>query len=120
MTTSRRLNHTKWHCQYHVVFIPKYRKKAIYGGLREQLGAVLRQLALHRESRVEDGHRLVDHVHMLMSIPTKSSVAQVIGYLKGKSAIHIARELGDRPRNFVGTTFGRGGISSRPWVATRK
>ncbi len=70
MTTSRRQNHTKWHCQYRVVFIPKYRKKAIYGGLREQLGAVLRQSALHRESRVEDGHRLVDHVHMLMSIPT--------------------------------------------------
>jgi len=90
MTTSRRLNHTKWHCQYHVVFIAKYRKKAIYGGLREQLGAVLRQLALHRESRVEEGHLLVDHVHMLMSIPPKYSVAQVIGYLKGTSAIHIA------------------------------
>ncbi|TDI22017.1 MAG: IS200/IS605 family transposase [Acidobacteria bacterium] len=102
MTTYRRLNRTKWHCQYHVVCIAKYRKKAIYGGLREQLGAVLRQLALHRESRVEEGHLLVDHVHMLMSIPPKYSVAQVIGYLKGKSAIHIARELGDRPRNLVG------------------
>ena len=90
MTTYRSLNHTKWHCQYHVVFIPKYRKKAIYGGLREQLGAVLRQLALHRESRVEEGHLLVDHVHMLMSIPPKYSVAQVIGYLKGTSATHIA------------------------------
>ena len=71
MTTYRSLNHTKWHCQYHVVFIPKYRKKAIYGGLREQLGEVLRQRALHRESRVEDGHLLVDHVHMLVSIPLK-------------------------------------------------
>ena len=77
MTTYRSLNHTKWHCQYHVVFIPNYRKKAIYGGLREQLGEVLRQLALHRESRVEDGHLLVDHVHMLVSIPPKYSVAQV-------------------------------------------
>jgi len=105
MTTYRSLNHTKWHCQYHVVFIPKYRKKAIYGGLREQLGEVLRQLALHRESRVEEGHLLADHVHMLLSIPPKYSVAQVIGYLKGKSAIHIAREFADRPRNFVGQHF---------------
>ncbi len=95
----------KWHCQYHVVFIPKYRKKAIYGGVREQLGEVLRQLALHRESRVEEGHLLPDHVHMLVSIPPKYSVAQVIGYLKGKSAIHIAREFADRPRNFVGQHF---------------
>ena len=105
MTTYRSLNHTKWPCQYHVVFIPKYRKKAIYGGLREQLGEVLRQLALHRESRVEEGHLLVDHVHMLVSIPPKYSVAQVVGYLKGKSAIHIAREFADRPRNFVGQHF---------------
>ena len=104
MTTYRSLNHTKWHCQYHVVFILKYRKKAIYGGLREQLGEVLRQRALHRESRVEDGHLLVDHVHML-SIPPKYSVAQVVGYLKGKRAIHIARALADRSRNFVGQHF---------------
>jgi len=88
-----------------VVFIPKYRKKAIYGGLREQLGEVLRQLALQRESRVEEGHLLVDHVHMLVSIPPKYSVAQVIGYLKGKSAIHIARAFADRPRNYVGQHF---------------
>ena len=104
MTTYRSLNHTKWHWQYHVVFIPKYRKKAIYGGLREQLGEVLRQRALHRESRVEDGHLLVDHVHML-SIPPKYSVAQVVGELKGKRAIHIARALADRSRNFVGQHF---------------
>ena len=105
MTTSRSLNHTKWHCQYHVVFIPKYRKKAIDGRLREQLGAVLRQLALHRESRVEEGHLLVDHVHMLVSIPPKYSVAQVVGEFKGKRAIHIARALADRSRNFVGQHF---------------
>ena len=105
MTTYRSLNQTKWHCQYHVVFIPKYRKKAIYGGLREQLGEVLRQRALHRESRVEEGHLLVDHVHMLVSIPPKYSVAQVVGYLKGKRAIHIARALADRSRNFVGQHF---------------
>ena len=89
-----------------MVFIPKYRKKAIYGGLREQLGEVLRQRALHRESRVEDGHLLVDHVHMLVSIPAKYSVAQVVGELKGKRAIHIiARALADRSRNFVGQHF---------------
>ena len=105
MTTYRSFNQTQWHCQYHVVFIPKYRKKAIDGRLREQLGAVLRQLALRRESRVEEGHLLVDHVHMLVSIPPKYSVAQVIGYLKGESAIHIAREFADRPRNFVGQHF---------------
>ena len=105
MTTYRSLNQTKWHCQYHVVVIPKYRKKAIYGGLREQLGEVLRQRALHRESRVEDGHLLVDHVHMLVSIPAKYSVAQVVGELKGKRAIHIARALADRSRNFVGQHF---------------
>ena len=105
MTTYGSLNQTKWHCQYHVVFVPKYRKKAIYGGLREQLGEVLRQLALHRESRVEDGHLLVDHVHMLVSIPAKYSVAQVVGYLKGKRAIQSARALADRSRNFVGQHF---------------
>ena len=88
-----------------MVFIAKYRKKAIYGGLREQLGEVLRQRALHRESRVEEGHLLVDHVHMLVSIPAKYSVAQVVGYLKGKRPIHIARELADRSRNFVGQHF---------------
>ena len=98
-------NHTKWQCQYHVVFIPKYRRKAMYGGVRQQLGEVLRQLARHRESQVEEGHLLPDHVHMLVSIPPKYSVAQVIGYLKGKSAIHIAREFAGRSRNFVGQHF---------------
>ena len=105
MTTYRSLNHTKWHCQYHVVFIPKYRRKAMYGGLRQELGEVFRRLAAHRESEVEEGHLLPDHVHMMMSIPPKYSVAQVIGYLKGKSAIHIAREFAGRSRNFVGQHF---------------
>ena len=108
MTTYRSLNHTKWHCQYHVVFIPKYRRKAMYGGLRQELGEVFRRLAAHRESEVEEGHLLPDHVHMMMSIPPKYSVAQVIGYLKGKSAIHIAREFAGRSRNFR---------SSRRWGA---
>ena len=88
MNNYRSLNHTKWECQYHVVFIPKYRRKTLYGGLRHYLGDVLRRLAEQRESRVEEGHLLADHVHMLVSIPPKYSVAQVIGYIKGKSAIH--------------------------------
>ena len=91
MTSYRSLNHTKWACQYHVVFIPKYRKKAIYADLRRYLGDVLRRLAQRRESEVEEGHLMVDHVHLMLSIPPKYSVADVIGYIKGKSAIHIAR-----------------------------
>ena len=101
----RSLNHTKWACQYHVVFIPKYRKKAISEELRQYLGDVFRRLAERRESEVEEGHLMVDHVHMMLSIPPKYSVAQVIGYLKGKSAIHIVREFAGRPRNFVGRRF---------------
>ena len=101
MTNYRSLNHTKWACQYHVVFIPKYRRKALYGSLRRHLGEVLRGLARQRESQVEEGHLLADHVHMMVSIPPKYSVAQVIGYIKGKSAIHIAREFEGRTRNFV-------------------
>ena len=87
------------------MFIPKYRKKAIYGELRRYLGEVLRRLARQRESDVEEGHLLADHVHMMISIPPKHSVADVIGYIKGKSAIHIAREFAGRPRNFVGQHF---------------
>ena len=99
------LSHTKWECKYHVVFIPKYRKKAIYGAIRRRLGEVLRRLAAQRESKVEEGHLMPDHVHMMISIPPKYSVAQVVGYMKGKSAIHIAREFAGRKRNFVGQHF---------------
>ena len=99
------LNHTKWECKYHVVFIPKYRRKVIYGEIRRHLGEALRRLAEQRESRIEEGHLMVDHVHMMISIPPKYSVAQVIGYIKGKSAIHIAREFAGRKRNFVGQHF---------------
>jgi len=99
------LSHTKWECKYHVVFIPKYRKKRIYGEIRRRLGEVLRRLAEQRESRVEEGHLMPDHVHMMLSILPKYSVSQVIGYMKGKSAIHIAREFAGRKRNFVGQHF---------------
>ena len=99
------LSHTKWECKSHIVFIPKYRKKALYGALRQQLGEVLKQLAMQRESRIDEGHLMRDHVHMLVSIPPKYSVSQVVGYLKGKSAIHIARTFMGKPRNFTGESF---------------
>jgi putative transposase len=87
------------------VFIPKYRKKRIYGEIRRELGDVLRRLAQQRESRIEEGHLMPDHVHMMISIPPKYAVSQVIGYIKGKSAIHIARTFAGRKRNFVGQHF---------------
>ena len=99
------LSHTKWECKYHVVFIPKSRRKVLYGQLRQHLGEVFRELARQKESRVEEGHLHPDHVHMLLSIPPKSAVAQVVGYIKGKSAIHIARTYGGRQQNFVGEHF---------------
>jgi len=99
------LSHTKWECKYHVVFIPKYRRKALYGDLRRYLGEVFRELARQRESAIEEGHLMPDHVHMMISIPPKYSVSQVVGYLKGKSAIHIARVYGEQRRNFVGQHF---------------
>lgn len=99
------LSHTKWTCKYHVVFIPKGRRKALYGTLRPHLGEVFRTLAQQKESRIEEGHLLADHVHMMIAIPPKYAVSQVIGYIKGKSAIHLARVYGERRRNFVGQHF---------------
>ena len=93
MDNSLSLNHSRWECKYHVVWIPKYRKKTLYGEVRRYLGEVFRDLAKARESEVLEGHLMPDHVHMLISIPPKYAVAQVIGYIKGKSAIHIARKL---------------------------
>ena len=105
MDTFESLNHSVWECKYHVIFIPKYRRKVLYGQLRQHLGEVFRALAARRESRIEEGHLLPDHVHMLIAIPPKYAVAQVVGYLKGKSAIHLARVYGERKRNFVGQHF---------------
>jgi putative transposase len=96
------LSHTKWDCKYHVVFIPKCRRKVLYAKLRRQLGEVLHQLAKQKESRIEEGHMMSDHVHMMIAIPPKYAVSQVVGYIKGKSAIHVARVYGERKRNFVG------------------
>ena len=105
MDEAGNLNHTKWQCKYHVVFIPKMRRKALYGELRRYLGEVFRSLALQKESRIEEGHLMPDHVHMMISIPPKYAVSQVVGYIKGKSAIHLARVYGERRRNFVGQHF---------------
>ena len=99
------LSHSKWDCKYHVVFIPKCRRKALFGELRKHLGPVFRMLTEQKESRIEEGHLMPDHVHMLIAIPPKYAVAHVVGFIKGKSAIHIARTFMERKRNFVGQHF---------------
>ena len=105
MNSDISLNHSRWECKYHVVWIPKYRKKALYGQLRQYLGQVFKELARNRESEIVEGHMMPDHVHMLISIPPKYSVSQVIGFIKGKSAIHIARNYLGQKRNFTGQQF---------------
>ena len=99
------LSHTRWECKYHVVWIPKYRKKTLYKELRRYLGSTFRDLARQKESDVIEGHLLPDHVHMLVSIPPKYAVSQVVGYLKGKSAIQIARTYMGQKKNFTGQHF---------------
>lgn len=88
-----------------MIFIPKYRRKVLYGQVRPHLGEVFRKLAEQKESRIEEGHLMLDHVHMMISIPPKYAVSQVVGFIKGKSAIHMARTYGERKRNFVGEHF---------------
>ena len=92
-------------CKYHVVFIPKCRRKALFGELRKEIGPVFRELARQKECRVEEGHIMPDHVHMMLSVLPKYSVSQIMGFIKGKSAIHIARAYGGKKRNFVGENF---------------
>jgi putative transposase len=105
MDGTQSLSHTVWECKYHVVWIPKYRRKSLYEQLRKHLGQVLRELARQKESMIEEGHLMPDHVHMLISIPPKYGVSQVVGYIKGKSAIHIARTFLGRKKNFTGQHF---------------
>jgi putative transposase len=105
MDEKESLSHSKWECKYHVVFIPKCRRRTLYKELRSHLGEVFRRLASQKESRILEGHLMPDHVHMLISIPPKYAVSQVIGYIKGKSAIHMARVYGEKKRNFVGQHF---------------
>ena len=94
------LSHTKWDCKYHVVFIPKRKKKRIFGVLRRHLGELFHELAGHKESKIVEGHILGDHIPMCISIRPKYAVSNVVGYHKGKSAIQIARKYGGRRRNF--------------------
>ena len=103
--TSQSLSHARWNCKYHVVFVPKRRRKTLYGTIRKALGAIFHELARQKECRIIEGHLMPDHVHICIEIPPKHSVASVIGFLKGKSAIAIARQLSRRERNFTGEHF---------------
>ena len=103
--STENLKHTRWECKYHVVLIPKYRRKVMYGSIRQELGPIIRELAQQKESEVEEGHLMADHVHIKLSVPPKYSVSGVVGYIKGKSAIAIARKFMDRKKNFVGLSF---------------
>ena len=105
MRDYKSLSHSHWDCKYHVVWIPKYRKKVIFGKLRKYLGTVFHELAKQKECCILEGHLKPDHVHILIAIPPKYSVANVVGFIKGKSAIHIARNFGGRTRNFRGQSF---------------
>ncbi len=99
------LSHVRWYCRYHVVFVPKYRKRAIFGSLRKGIGGMLRQLCEQEGVELVEGHALPDHVHLCLSIPPKYSVAHTVGFLKGKTAIRIHREYLGRERNFTGYHF---------------
>ena len=114
MNNVQSLRHTVWECKYHVVWSPKYRRKRLYGEIRRYLGDVIRDLASQKECRVEESHLRSDHVHVLISIPPKHSVSQVVGFIKGKSAIHIARNYLGRRSNFTGQHFWARGY----WVST--
>jgi len=105
MNQLRSLCHSVWDCKYYVVWIPKCRRKVLYGRIRQKLGEVIRELARQRESLVLEGHLCPDHVHVYIAIPPKYAVSHAIGYIKGKSAIHIARTFGGRSRNFTGENF---------------
>jgi putative transposase len=99
------LSHSKWDCKYHVIFVPKYRRKTMFLELRQYLGPVFHELARQKECQIIEGHLLPDHVHMCIEIPPKYAVSSVIGFLKGKSAIAIARRFKGKQRNFEGENF---------------
>jgi putative transposase len=99
------LSHSKADCKYHLVFIPKYRKKVLYGKIRAFLAPLFHELAMQRGCKIEKGNMVQDHVHMLINIPPKYAVSEVIGYIKGKSAIAVARKFGGKQRNFNGEKF---------------
>lgn len=99
------LCHSRWDCKYHLVFVPKYRRRILYGKIREFLGPVFHELAGQRDSKILEGHMVQDHVHMLIKIPPKYAISEIVGYIKGKSAIAVARQFSGRKRNFNGEKF---------------
>lgn len=105
MSEYESLNHTKWECKYHIVFIPKCRRKVLYGKVRQHLGELFHELAKQRECQILEGHLCPDHVHMMIRIPPKYSVSHVVGYIKGKSAIRMARDFMGRQQGFKGYHF---------------
>ena len=105
MGNEESLCHTRWDCKYHVVWVPKYRRKVLYGRLRRELGEVFHDLARQKDSRILEGHLQPDHIHVLISIPPKYSVVQVVGFMKGKSAIYIARTYLGQKKNYGGMHF---------------
>ena len=103
--THQSLSHSRWNCKYHVVFVPKRRRKTLFGSIRKNLGPIFHELARQKECRIVEGHLMADHVHMCIEIPPKHAVASVIGFIKGKSAIAVAREFTGKDRNFAGEHF---------------
>ena len=99
------LSHTRWNCKYHVVFIPKRRRKVMFGQLRKHLGSIFHELAKQKGCEIVEGHLMADHVHMCLSIPPKYAVSNVVGFIKGKSAISIARTFRGKTKNFTGENF---------------
>lgn len=87
--TTQKQSHVTWDCTYHIVIVPKYRKKVLFGSLKKELKEILHQLAKQKEMEIIEGHICPDHVHMVISIPPKLSIAHAIGFLKGKSAIRL-------------------------------
>ena len=105
MEDYKKLSHTTWQCKYHIIFIPKYRRKALYGVVKRELGEVFHRLAEQKGCKIEEGHIMPDHVHMLISIPPKYAVSSIVGYIKGKSAIHVARHVLKKERNYAGQSL---------------
>ena len=105
MSHYNNLNHCTWECKYHIVFTPKYRKKSLFGAVRRELKEVFHRLSKQKECVIEEGFLMRDHVHILISIPPKYAVSSIVGFLKGKSSIWVARNIANKPKNFVGHRF---------------
>ena len=120
MSNYRKLQHSEWECKHHVIFIPKYRRKVPYGTLRQYLGEVFRRLARQKESEIEEGHLMADHVHMMIAIPPKYAVAQVVGYIKGKAPSTLPGTSGRDAGTSSGSTSGHEATSCPRWAGMRR